>query len=140
MAAIEIISIDDEFDTCDCCGKSNLKKTVNFRKIGEGDLTVYHYGVNCFAAYAHLSHHYTAKNAECIKYDYAKKEENRAKYKEAVDQADKEAIENNQQMFVVKKQDRQIGTFYSVCDERFINHLINNIGNHPNIVYRTNTH
>jgi hypothetical protein len=43
----KILGINDEVTTCECCGKTNLKKTVVLSMNGEGEV---HYGVNCAAS------------------------------------------------------------------------------------------
>lgn len=43
---IKILGITDAITTCDCCGKSNLKRTVGL-ELEDGEQV--HYGVNCAA-------------------------------------------------------------------------------------------
>jgi hypothetical protein len=42
---VKILGINDDVTTCECCGKSNLKKTVVLNITD----AIVHYGVNCAA-------------------------------------------------------------------------------------------
>lgn len=44
MTTYSAIGIDDSVNTCDCCGKSNLKSTVVMQS-SEGE--IFHYGSTC---------------------------------------------------------------------------------------------
>lgn len=44
---MRILGISDDCDTCDCCGRSGLKRTVAL-DAGQGG-PAFHYGVNCAA-------------------------------------------------------------------------------------------
>lgn len=45
MARFEVLGISDEVTACDCCGKSNLKRTVCIQDNETGDLK--HFGTTC---------------------------------------------------------------------------------------------
>jgi hypothetical protein len=56
----KILGVDDSITSCDCCGKSNLKKTVALDAEGE----IVYYGVNCAArALGFTDKTYSTRNA-----------------------------------------------------------------------------
>jgi hypothetical protein len=51
MAKFKVKGIDRDFDTCECCGKTNLKKTVVLARLDldGNEMDVVRYGVDCAA-------------------------------------------------------------------------------------------
>lgn len=47
---MKILGINDDVTTCECCGKSNLKKTVVLELDGGGEV---HYGTDCASRAIH---------------------------------------------------------------------------------------
>lgn len=45
--SVKLLGISDDVTTCDCCGRTGLKRTVAM-EIGDGSLPVY-YGTSCAA-------------------------------------------------------------------------------------------
>lgn len=60
-ACFTVEGITDERTTCDCCGKSNLKRTVVLRPADGGEHVFY--GVTCAAYALRVPGKYTAKTA-----------------------------------------------------------------------------
>lgn len=60
--AIKMMGISDEITTCECCGKSNLKRTVALSIDGE----IKYYGVDCAASAMKVSKGVAKQQADVI--------------------------------------------------------------------------
>lgn len=96
---IELIRITDSVKSCDCCGKSNLKKTAELNIDGE----IVHYGVNCAArALGFTNKTYSARNASELESAYKSRAKVTAKINELKNNADLKA-KNQGLAFVVTR-------------------------------------
>ena len=57
---VKFLGVNDDVTTCECCGRSGLKKTVVL-DIGDGNLV--HYGTQCAANKLRFGHQYGAKSS-----------------------------------------------------------------------------
>jgi len=93
------LGITDEVTTCECCGKSNLKRTV---ALDNGGGVVY-YGTSCAArALGMKGKRYTARNAEALISDYNDREERRAMLARTKEQAQRQADRTGEAVLVCR--------------------------------------
>ncbi len=73
-ARFSVLGISDSRTTCDCCGKTNLKRTVALQQLADGS-TVY-YGTQCAADAMRMpsGRRYTAATAERLIADVAERD------------------------------------------------------------------
>ena len=83
----KVLSITDDTDTCECCGKTNLKRVV----VLDIDGSIVRYGVNCAARATQMKKTYTAKTAARFVSDFNAREDARQKFEQVKQAARNEA-------------------------------------------------
>lgn len=73
---IKVLGINDDRDTCQCCGRAGLKRVV-WLSIDSGEPV--HYGTSCAALTAGIRGNWTARRAEALAHEIAKREERLAR-------------------------------------------------------------
>jgi len=63
-ARFTVMGVSEDRTTCDCCGKTNLKRTVCLRRQSDGEDLFY--GVNCASDALKLRKKYGAKDAQIL--------------------------------------------------------------------------
>lgn len=86
---MRIIGYDDSINTCDCCGKSNLKLTV----VVEIDGEIMHYGTTCATRRTGMSHRVIKQNIDTARRTAI--ESARAEYLATPEYADEQAAMRN---------------------------------------------
>ena len=99
---MEIKGITDSVTTCDCCGRTHLKRTV---AIETEDGEILHYGTSCAAAYLKVPGSYTAKTAERMVSKYHVMQESKKRFEAACERAKAEANATGECQHVVRLRD-----------------------------------
>ena len=99
---MEIKGITDSVTTCDCCGKTNLKRTVAIET--ENGEIVY-YGTSCAATYLKVSGNYTARTAEKMVAKFHAMQERKRHFDDACKRAQIQANATGQAQDVVRTRD-----------------------------------
>ena len=81
---IKILAINDDTDTCQKCGKTNLKR-VMWLQVEDGEPVAY--GVDCAAKALGLDGKFSAKDAERVQALHAEKTKRQAKFEKACQDA-----------------------------------------------------
>ncbi len=99
---MEIRGITDSVSTCDCCGKTNLKRTVAIEtESGE----ILHYGTSCAASYLKVPGSYSAKTAEKMVVNYRAMQERKKLLAAVCERAQSQANATGQNQDVVRTRD-----------------------------------
>jgi len=94
----KILGTSGDITSCECCGKSNLKKTVVIEFDQDG---IKHYGTSCAARALGLKGTYTAKDADKLIRDYSVKLERTARLQSAKESAQISANKFNEEFLVI---------------------------------------
>ena len=119
---VTIKGIVDYKNECDCCGKTNLKRTVAFQN---GDADILYYGTSCFANYVRTTEHinipgsYTTKNAEQLVEKYNRIQKIKIDFEEAKQSAIKMCLETKEDVSVFRSENR----FYLRTERSNVGHL-----------------
>jgi hypothetical protein len=95
---MEIKGITDAVTVCDCCGKTNLKRTV----IIDNDGQILHYGTSCAASYLKVPGRFTAKTAERLVAKYEEIKKKRLQFTQTVKRAQAMANDSGEAQHIVK--------------------------------------
>ena len=100
----KILAITDERTTCECCGKSGLKRTV----VIEFSSEIRFYGTTCAAKALNFPNpeRYTSRNAEKLVTDYGKRITAQERRAAALTSAQKQANYYNQDVSILRKDGR----------------------------------
>lgn len=100
----KILGITDERNTCECCGKQRLKRTVAIDFDGD----VRYYGTTCAAKALKFPdpERFTSRNAEALLTAFERREKSRQEYATAVESAKAQAIKYGQPVSLVRKNGR----------------------------------
>ena len=119
---VTIKGIVDYKNECDCCGKTNLKRTIAFQN---GDADILYYGTSCFANYVRTTEHvnvpgsYTAKNAEQLVEKYNRIQKSKIDFEEAKKDAIKMSLDLKDDISIFKTDNR----FYLRTEKSNVGHL-----------------
>lgn len=99
---MEIRGITDSVTTCDCCGKTNLKRTVAIEtESGE----ILHYGTSCAASYLRVPGSYSAKTAEKMVANFHAMQERKKRFAAVCERAQLQANTTGENHEVVRTRD-----------------------------------
>lgn len=117
---MKMLGIVDNINTCDCCGKTGLVKTVALDNGGE----VVYYGVTCASVALGFGREYTSRNAHKL-VTRVQDREHYAKLKAAAVERAQAAANAEKQTYLVLFQTSkyQKRGWYSVMDEARYIHL-----------------
>lgn len=94
---IKVLGVNDDRDTCQCCGKEGLKRVV---WLAIDDSEPVHYGTTCAAKVAGISGRWTSNRADALAEQLRKREERMARYAALADHAQAMANETKQPVHI----------------------------------------